>query len=344
MQKFNFDKDEVSSFSEVPSADFIDILLQGGARADEAAYYLLHHRVNFQLKRRFEVYHSRLADDFDDVVEDFFLYLREGNDSVDGGDRTPYRSLQSIRNKEVFEAWLVRTFRNYLALRAAAEEHFLHTGVSAESVASPDISNAADDIGISDVSDTPNVADVTNPFASCEIPEIPDTLQTDEWILSVAASLIAYAHQTFNPNYRFVLFRSLLSMLNRQHSLSNEAVAKALGMTCLSYRVTAHRAKCSLAKLRDRLLRGESLPLDDAHLQMARHINDDFSNLYPTLSVYYDQIIDTLPCAAAIRQLRQQHRETTGHTLHEPTASYFARLTVKGFWCKLNRWLIPSHP
>lgn len=343
MQKFNFDKDEVSSFSEVPSADFIDILLQGGARADEAAYYLLHHRVNFQLKRRFEVYHSRLADDFDDVVEDFFLYLREGNDCGDVGDRTPYQSLQSIRNKEVFEAWLVRTFRNYLAVRAAAEKKFLHVEVSAESIASPDIFNAADDIGISDVSDTPNAADVTNPFASCEIPEIPDipdTFQTDEWILSVAASLIAYAHQTFNPNYRFVLFRFLLSMLNRQQSLSNEAVAQALGMTCLSYRVTAHRAKCSLAKLRDRLLLGESLPLDDTHLQMAQHINDDFSNLYSTLSVYYDQIIDTLPCAAAIRQLRQQYRETTGHTLHEPTASYFARLTVKGFWCKLNRWLI----
>ena len=63
MQKFSFDKDEVSPFLEVPSADFIDILLQGGARADEAAYYLLHHRVNFQLRRCFEVYHSRLADD-----------------------------------------------------------------------------------------------------------------------------------------------------------------------------------------------------------------------------------------------------------------------------------------
>lgn len=344
MQKFSFDKDEVSSFSEIPSADFIDILLQGGERADEAAYYLLHHRVNLQLKRRFEVYHNRLMDNFEDMVEDFFLYLREGNDCEDVGDRTPYQSLQSIRNKEVFEAWLVRTFRNYLAGRAAAEEHFLHVGVSSESVASPDIFNAADGIGISDVSDTPNAADVTVPFASCEIPEIPDTLQTDEWILSVAASLIAYAHQTFNPNYRFILFRSLLSMLNRQQSLSNEAVAQALGMTCLSYRVTTHRAKCSLARLRDRLLRGESLPLDDTHLQMAQHINDDFSNLYPTLSVYYDQIIDTLPCAAAIRQLRQQYSETTGHTLHEPTASYFARLTVTGFWTKLNQWLIPSHP
>ena len=340
MQKFNFDKDEVSSFSEVPSADFIGILLQGGARADEAAYYLLHHRVNLQLKRRFEVYHNRLMDNFEDVVEDFFLYLREGNDSGDGGDRKPYQSLQSIRNKEAFEAWLVSTFRNYLAVRAAAEKQFLHVGVSAESVASPDIFNAADDIGISDVSDTPNAADVTNPFAYCEIPEIPDTLQSDEWILSVAASLIAYAHQTFNPNYRFVLFRFLLSMLNRQQSLPNEAVAQVLGMTDLSYRVTVHRAKRSLAKLRDCLLRGEFLPLDDVHRQMAQHINDDFTNLYPTLSVYYDQIIDTLPCAAAIKQLRQQYRETTGHTRHEPTASYSARLTVTGFWTKLNRWLI----
>lgn len=337
MQKFNFDKDEVSPFSEVPSADFIDMLLQGGERADEAAYYLLHHRVNLQLRRRFEVYHSRLTDDFEDVVEDFFLYMREGNDGGDDGDRTPYQSLRSIRNREVLEAWLVSTFRNYLAVRADAEEQLLHKGLSAESVASPDIFNAADDIDLSDVSDTPNIADVTNSIASCEI---PDTLQTDEWILSVAASLIAYAHQTFNPHYRFVLFRSLLSMLNRKQSIPNEAVAQALGMTCLSYRVTTHRAKCSLARLRDRLLRGESLPLDDTHLQMAQHINDDFSNLYPTLSVYYDQIIDTLPCAAAIRQLRQQYRETTGHTLHEPTASYFARLTVKGFWCKLNRWLI----
>ena len=169
MQKFNFDKDEVSSFSEVPSADFIDILLQGGERADEAAYYLLQHRVNFQLRRRFEVYHSRLADDFEDMVEDFFLYLREGDDSVDGGDRTPYQSLQSIRNKEVFEAWLVRTFRNYLAVRAAAEKQFLHAGISAESVASPDIFNTADDSGISDVSDTPNAAAITVPYAYCDI-------------------------------------------------------------------------------------------------------------------------------------------------------------------------------
>ena len=313
MQKFNFDKDNASRFSEVPSADFIGIMLQGGARADEAAYYLLHHRINQQLKRRFEVYHNQLMDDFEDVLEDFFLYLREGKG---GGNRTPYQSLQRIRKKEVFETWLINTFRNYLTLRAAEGGKVLLSGLDPDNLAGND--------GIV----FPAIIDLSaSPL-------------TDERILSLAADLIAYAHQTFNPQYRFILLRSLLSMLDRQQSLPNEEVAKALRMTDLSYRVTTHRTKCSLAKLRDRLLRGESLPLDSTHLQMARHINDDFTHLYPTLLFYYDQAIDMLPCAAAIKQLRQQYRETTGHTLHEPTASYSAQLTVTGFWNKLSQWVI----
>ena len=304
---------ENSPYTSIPSSDFIDILLRGDEQADEAAYYLLHNRVRLQLKRRFEVYHNRLMDDFEDVLEDFFLYLREGKG---GGNRTPYQSLRRIRKKEVFEAWLINAFRNYLALRAAEEGKVLFSGLDPDNLAGID--------GI----DSPAITDLSA------------SLLTDERRLSLASDLIAYAHQTFSPHYRFVLFRSLLSMLNRKQSIPNEAVAQALGMTDLSYRVTAHRTKCSLAKLRDRLLRGESLPLDDAHLQMARHINDDFTNLYPTLSVYYDQIIDTLPCASAIRQLRWQYRETTGNLLHEPEVAYSAQLNIKGFWCKLNRWLI----
>ena len=95
---------ENSPYTSIPSSDFIDILLRGDEQADEAAYYLLHNRVRLQLKRRFEVYHNRLMDDFEDVLEDFFLYLREGKG---GGNRTPYQSLRRIRKKEVFEAWLI---------------------------------------------------------------------------------------------------------------------------------------------------------------------------------------------------------------------------------------------
>ncbi len=305
MEADNFIKESNSApFTEVPSEDFIDILLQGGGLADEAAYYLLHHRFGHRLKRRFEVYHNRLMDNYEDVVEDFFFYLREGKECE---NQSPYQSLRRIRKKGAFEGWLLNTFRNYLTSRAAAEEKYVSPGLLADCVTSTDA---------------------------------PDNLLTDERALSAAAHLIAYAHQTLNPHYRFVLLRALLTMLDPQQSLPNEAVAQALGMTGLSYRVTVHRAKCSLAKLRNRLLGGEELPLDDAHRQMARRINDDFTHLYPTLLDFYEQSIDTLQSAEAIRTLRQQYRESTGYTFHEPDVAYTARLSATGFWNKLNRWMI----
>ena len=98
--------------------DFVDILLAGGERADEAMYYLLHERLNKQLKGKFEVYQHQLMDDFEDVVEDFFLYLREGKD---GRSRTPYQSIHRIQKKESFDSWMISTFRNYLTVRADKE-------------------------------------------------------------------------------------------------------------------------------------------------------------------------------------------------------------------------------
>ena len=58
--------------------EFVDIILAGDARADEAMYYLLHEKMNGLLRKKFEVYESLLLDEFEDVLEDFFLYLREG--------------------------------------------------------------------------------------------------------------------------------------------------------------------------------------------------------------------------------------------------------------------------
>ena len=408
---------ESSPYMGIPSSDFIDILLQGDEQADEAAYYLLHNRVRLQLKRRFEVYHNRLMDDFEDILEDFFLYLREGKD---GGNRTPYQSLRRIRKKEVFEAWLTNTFRNYLSVRAESEERLLFSGLDPDDIAGKDgaaftagtdysagidrtagteytvgaehatsIDNATY-IGQMTSSDhatsrdrmtsighetnidhetsighetsidhATNIDHATGIGHAVNIGHSASFLHTDcihhsaspltdERILSLASHLIAYAHQTFNPHYRFILLRSLLTMLDQRQALPSEEVANALGMSPLSYRVTAHRTKCSLAKLRDRLLRGDHLQLDDSHLQMARHINDDFTHLYPTLLVYYNQTIDSLPCSAAIKQLRQRHYEATGNQLHEPVEPYHANLTVTGFWNKLGRWMPPpsrpSHP
>lgn len=289
-------------FADIPLPDFVDIILCDDDKSDEAMYYLLHHRLTHQLRERYAICHQQLLDAFEDLVEDFFLYLREGND---GKNRQPYQSLRNIKNKESFETWLLNTFRNYLTNRAAAE-------VKVSTFRYHD--KPTDESGIS--------------------------LLTDEQKLVVASQLIAYAHQVFFPRGRFIFLRSLLTMLNKQQALPDKEMATALQMTYLSYRVTTHRMKQNLSKFRCRLAQGEQLRLDEPHQQMARSIYDDFTHLYPTLFTYYTQTIDTLKCADTIQQLRQAYYKATGIMAHEPNDSCRIITTPASFWEKLNRMLI----
>ena len=233
-----------------------------------------------------------------DIIEDFFLYLRESG-------HCPYQSLRRIKRKDTFETWLLNTFRNYLNGRAKAEDKIYATSYS------------------------------DNVDGNSQ-----QSLLTDERKLAFASQLIAYAHQSFYPRGRFIFLRSLLTMLNKQKALPNEEIAQALGMTNIAYRVTVHRMKCNLANFRTRLIHGEQLRLDTEHQQMAQRLYNDFVHLYPILLTYYNQTIDTLKCANAIRQLRHEYYEATGMMLHEPESYGPVHVTITGFWNKLNRMLI----
>lgn len=293
---------KISPFAGIPVPDFVDIILLQEDKRDEAMYYLLHQRLEHQLRERYNVYRHNIYDDFDDITDDFFLYLREGKD---GTNRLPYQSLQNIKNSDALETWLLKTFRNYLSNRTKDEERISYADISIE--------NLSDDSSIA---------------------------LTEEQKLNIVAHLIAYALQVYFPRGRFILLRMLLTMLNKQKALSNQEIAKSLGMSDISYRVSVHRIKCNLTKFRHRLLKGESLRLNDEHHQMAQQICDNFSHLYPTLLAYYTQTIDTLKCADAIKQLRQEHYEATGLMAHEPDFDDYTQITIKAFWNKLNRLLI----
>ena len=292
-----------SQFVEVAIPDFVDIILEGGERGDEAMYYLLHQRLERQLRGRFEVYQHQLLDDFEDVVEDFFLYLREGKS---GWSKTPYQSLRRIRKKESFESWMLNTFRNYLTVRAETENQLASTSLQEENV----------------------VTDKTS------------SLLTDELNLIVAANLIAYAHQTLYPRDRFIFLRTLLTILNKQQALPNGEMASALGMSALAYRVCVHRLKGKLSYIRTCLLRNDMLPLDDLHRQMAQHINSDFTHLYPTIGRYYVLSIDDLKCANAVKRLRQEYYEATGQMLHESESVYSLAPKISAFWTRLSKFLM----
>ena len=287
-------KTKVSPFAGIPVSDFVDIILQKKDRNDEAMYYLLHQRLEHQLRERYDVFHQQLYDDFEDIIEDYFLYLRESG-------RYPYQSLQRIKNKNAFETWLLNTFRNYLSNRVKVEERMTHSTHSDH-----------------------------------EFHPSDDSL-SDEQKLTIASQLIAYAHQVFYPRGRFIFLRTLLTILNSQRAISDREMAEALGMTHIAYRVTVHRMKQNVVKFRARLLHGEHLNLDEEHLVMAYAINDDFTNLYPTLFNYYTQCINSLKTGNAVKNLRQQYLDARGMELHEPDI-FRTRLTIASFWNKLNRF------
>lgn len=334
-------------FAEAPISDFVGLILDGGEQADEAMYYVLRHRLYLPFKRQYNIFQHLLSDDFDDVLDDFFLYLRDGSDLSSGhdqsdkddqsgrsnqsgknhqsggddevvayqvysepcsGNRAHYPALRRIRNCNTFVQWLLRTFRNYLITRADRE------GPLSTIELDPDCVTNAD---------------------------VPVSIMTDEEKLSFASDLLAYALQEMSPRDGFILLRTLLTMLNKRQSLPNEELAAALGMTEVSYRVAVHRVKDRLAQYRTRLLQGESLRLDTPHRRMSQRINEGFLHLYPTLLFYYNQCVNSLSpnLAAAVNRLRQIHLDSTGNLLHEPTAHYERRYSKAALWNLLERFL-----
>lgn len=108
----------MNNFKDKTSIELLDVILQGNAQSDEAMYYVLRERVNVRLKEKYSTHEHVFFEEFEDIVDDFFLYLREGN----GKTREPYHALHSIVNKDAFEGWLASTFRNYLTNRGNVEE------------------------------------------------------------------------------------------------------------------------------------------------------------------------------------------------------------------------------
>ena len=123
-------KSRPNRFAGIPVSQFVDMILKGD---DEAMYYILHNRLSHQLRERYEAYQYHLYDYFEDIIDDFFLYLRENG-------RYPYESLKRLKNKDSFKSWLLNTFRNYLSNRAEAEETPLNICSSENSTDNTDAS------------------------------------------------------------------------------------------------------------------------------------------------------------------------------------------------------------
>jgi len=278
-------KTPVSPFLGKSMRELLEKILAGD-RQDEIVVYLLKDCMKRQLQLIFNGYADNLQFSYDEVSDDFFLYLREGKQGL---DKEPYEMLKSIRDKGAFEPWLLSTWRNYLSFVAKRTM-----------------------IG-------------SNILSTC-------TAQDNERKIMIVSRLMAYADQEFFPRARFIFFRSMLTILNKQKALPEKAVADALGMSEISYRVTTYRLRKKVGVWRNVLLNGGQLPLDETHLQMALHIDQNFENLYPTLMQNYTSALNQLEQKEAIDRLRMEHLKADGLMLHDASSSIIPHMGIGPFW------------
>lgn len=73
--------------------ELLDIILQGNEQSDNAMYYLLQDRLYNKFKEKYDMIHKKNIEDLSDILDDFFLYLREENRKT----TRPYTILYTIR-------------------------------------------------------------------------------------------------------------------------------------------------------------------------------------------------------------------------------------------------------
>lgn len=268
------------------AAAYYDLIVKDKESGLEAAYYLLTRRLNRALKGMFELYGFGLSDDFKDSIDDFFLYLYEGNGTE---VRKPFAMLESIRNKNAFFAWILGTYRRFL------------------------LNKAKEEVKRKELLEHARVFTRTDPEQYSE-----------EVLIALLAAAIAFADQQFTLRNRFILYRMLLSYLDHSRAIPQHAMALALNMHPVTYRVCNKRLKDRLSEFILMQEAGETLKLDSAHQLMRERITESFNRLYGLLLEYYEETLVLLPSALEIQSLRLKFIRSEGQMMHE--AYYYGRV------------------
>ena len=292
-----------SIYDSYTATTYYAVVVDRDTKGVEAAYYLLKKRLNRALKAIFEVYGIGLNDGFDDTVEDFFLYLHDGNPVH---DNKPFAMLDGVRNKNAFFAWVLGTYRRFLLNKA--KEAARHRAL----------------------------LERARLFSIEE-----ERLYPEDTLIQYLTTAIAYADQQFVTRNRFILYRLLLSFLDHNKAIPQEAMAKALGMQPVTYRVCNKRQK-------DRLLdfillqeTGQTLDLDFDHAAMRDKMCNGFNRLYELLMERYDATLNELPSAKAVMELRCQsgHGDASAVFEQRPRYGYGNTTDIHVLYSSLLRFL-----
>ncbi|MBR4390929.1 MAG: hypothetical protein IKT08_02345 [Bacteroidales bacterium] len=280
-------------------SSYCESILDRKGDYSEAVYYLLKKRLARALRRVYDNHGFGLVDEFEDTIDDFYLYLYEGNRTV---SQQPFSILERIRNRQAFFGWVLSTYRNYLLNRAKEMEREKDVLFNA-------MIHARED----------------------------EKALTEEAMTHILSTAIAYADQQFIVRNRFIFYRMLLSLLDHRMAIPQEEMAKALGMQAVTYRVCAKRQKDRFLVYVTLLEAGETLELNPWHRAMRNRILLHFDSLYEVLMEYYLQALEALPSSLEIQRLRMEFGSMTTPMVHEETSSYGElALTANGLYLRIR--------
>jgi len=273
------DNEKQKKWADFTAGEFYDAIINRDEDSASIAYYLIDKQLRMRLKNVFCNTGCERFFEFQDSIDDFFLYVHDGTKWI---YNKPFYMLESIENKDSLFKWMSMTYRNFMLRK-------LNNEIRVKS--------------------------------ACERYGCEEIENHDDNIRNLSTA-IAYADQKAQSRNRFVMYRLLLTFLNRSLAIPQEEMAQAIDMHPVAYRVSTKRVKDNILYYVKCLEQGLKLELDVEHKLMRDTILTNFDSLYSTLSNYYDEAINQLPNAEAVKRLRFGHRYSENNVFHEDEASY----------------------
>jgi len=255
-------------FGRLTISEFRDLILRRDEESELATFYLLRHKM---LDKLVSIYNTvEVHDELDDILMDFYLYLRDGKGNH---SQRLFQTLEGLRSWISFEGFVLRIFKNFLLDRLNKEQRDAEAQKESKGMGRSEYSK-----------------------------------EKDQRIRNLGA-VISFVDQTNPSRERFIFFRSLLMTLDKSIMIPNEQIAACMDLTYGNYRQIDSRLRQEARfRLKD-LSEGRYPSLNLAHAILAGQIERDFESLSSIIKDLYEKALAELSCKDKINELRKPKKE-----------------------------------
>ena len=248
-------------------AQLLSLILLCNEESSVALWYML----SVRFKEKLQLCYLQLSQDvtydiktFDDYLHDFYIYLYKGHPDYVTGP-TQFHYLQAISDNTKVEAWMQKSFRQFISNERRALEK------------------------------------LNESLPAYLLEQKYEHLKDPRIELTRIAFSLAWFNQFESELNRYIFFRSMKKKVtksfNRREELSDEETARALGMNYATYRSQSSRCCKEVQRLMTEMKKEDFAKLDANSLLLVDRIcNIDENTL--------DSIVDSLVTGAE-RQLPQ---------------------------------------